>query len=269
MAARSIRGYGYFGRGARPEARRRLWAALALVRTRPKTALRELEDLRGSAVDPRLWLKLWPALVALRNGRRVVAERWIMTLADINKWISGETEAFPLQTPSAASVDSNSGEERSTAQPSIQKFVHLAIAAVIGAFASAALVHFVLMRAPVEPSRADEKSQSSGSGTLVTGGRVLGDVVGARPITASPTEINSTLAMPIVNQPTAALPDARLAAPRPERRPAAPKRASRRDRPRDSVSDQAEREETARLMRDELRQRGVAADAASGSGHPE
>ena len=217
----------------------------------------------------RSWLKLWPALVALRNGRRVVAERWIMTLADINKWISGETEAFPLQTPSAASVDSNPGEERSTAQPSIQKFVHLAIAAVIGAFASAALVHFVLMRAPVEPSRADEKSQSSGSGTLVTGGRVLGDVVGARPITASPTEINSTLAMPIVNQPTAALPDARLAAPRPERRPAAPKRASRRDRPRDSVSDQAEREETARLMRDELRQRGVAADAASGSGHPE
>jgi hypothetical protein len=61
----------------------------------------------------------------------VVAERWIMTLADINKWISGETEAFPLQTPSAASVDSNPGEERSTAQPSIQKFVHLAIAAVI------------------------------------------------------------------------------------------------------------------------------------------
>jgi hypothetical protein len=196
-----------------------------------------------------------------------------MTLADLNNWISGETEAFfdPLQASSTAvSVDSNPGGERLTARASIRKFVQLAIAAVIGGFASVALVYFVvLLRNSVEPSRAtDANSQSSGSGTLVTGGRVLGDVGGSRPITTAPIEI-PTLGMPILNQPTTALPDARLAAPRPERKPAAPQRASRRDRPRDSVSDQAEREETARLMRDELQQRGVAADAASGSGHRE
>jgi hypothetical protein len=149
--------------------------------------------------------------------------------------------------------------------------VHLAIAAVIGGFASVALVYFViLMRDSIEPSRpTDATPQASGSGTLVSGGRVLGDVGGSRPITASPTGTSSTLGMPILNQPTAVLPDARLAAPRPERKAAAPQRASRRDRPRYSVSDQAEREETARLMRDELWQRGVAPDAASGSGHPE
>jgi type IV secretory pathway VirB10-like protein len=196
-----------------------------------------------------------------------------MMLADMNKWISGETEAFfdPLQTPSAVSGDNKSGEGRLTARSSIRRFVHLAIAAVIGAFAAVALIYLVaLMRAPVESSRAaDEKSQSSGSGTLVLGGRALGEVKGARPITASPTEITSTPAMPILNQPTTALPDARLATPRQERKPAAPQRASRRDRPGYSVSDQAEREETARLMRDELWQRGVAVGAASGSGHPE
>jgi hypothetical protein len=59
------------------EALRYLWAALALVRTQPNAALRELESFRGNTVDPRLRSKLWPALVALRNDRRVDAERWI------------------------------------------------------------------------------------------------------------------------------------------------------------------------------------------------
>jgi hypothetical protein len=196
-----------------------------------------------------------------------------MTLAGMNKWISGEMEVFfdPRQTPSAASGDSNPGEERLTARPSIQKFVHLAIAAVVGALASVALVYFVvLMRAPVEPSpAANTKLQSTGSGSLARGGRVLGDVEGTRPMAASPTAINSTLAMPVPNQPTATLPDARLATRRPERKPATQQQASRRDRPRYSVNDQAERDETARLMRDELWQMGVAGGAASGSGHPE
>ena len=196
-----------------------------------------------------------------------------MALADIKNWISGETEAFfdPLQmSPSAASADSNPGGERLTARAYIRKFGHLAIAAVIGAFASVALVYFVvLMRNSVEPSRAtDAKSQSSGSGTLVTGGGVLRDLGGSRPITTSLTGI-PPLDMPILNQPTAAHPDARLATPRQERKPAAPQWASRRDRPRASASDQAEREETARLMRDELRQRGVVPDAATGSAQPE
>jgi hypothetical protein len=196
-----------------------------------------------------------------------------MTIADINKWTGGETEAFfdPVETPTTARVDSNPGEERLTARVSIRKFAHLAIAAVIGAFASAALVCFVVLtRGSVEPSpAADAKSQSSGTGILVTGGRAVGDVGGSRPITASPTEIISTLAMPILNQLTTALPDAQLEASRPERKPATPQRASRRDRPRYSVSDQADREETARLMRDELQQRGVAAGAAFGFGYPE
>jgi hypothetical protein len=59
------------------EVLRCLWAALVLVRTQPKAALRELEGLRGGTVDPRLRSKLWPALAALRNGRRVDAEGWI------------------------------------------------------------------------------------------------------------------------------------------------------------------------------------------------
>ena len=40
------------------EVLRCLWAALVLVRTQPKAALRELEGLRGSTVDPRLRSKL-------------------------------------------------------------------------------------------------------------------------------------------------------------------------------------------------------------------
>src|SRR5713226_6686313 len=122
-----------------------------------------------------------------------------MPLADIDKWTSGETEAFfdPLQRPPAASVDSNPDEEKLTARASIQKFAHLTIAAVIGAFGAAALVCFVVLtRGSVEPSRAAvAKSQSSGSGTLITGGRVPGDVEGSRPITGSLTEIISPLAM--------------------------------------------------------------------------
>jgi hypothetical protein len=46
-----------------------------------------------------------------------------MTLADMNKWTSGETEVFfdPRQTPSAAGGDNNSGGEKLTARPSIHK----------------------------------------------------------------------------------------------------------------------------------------------------
>jgi hypothetical protein len=198
-----------------------------------------------------------------------LAKSLIMPLADISKWTGGETEAFfdPLQTPPAASVDGNPREERLTGRVSLRKFAHLTIAAVIGGFASAASVCFVvLMRDPVEPSRAaDAKLPSSASVTLVTGGRVPGDIEGSRPITASPAEIISTLAVPILSQPTAAFPDARVEAARPERKPAA---ASRRDRPRYSAGDQADREETARLMRDELRQRGVAAGAAAAGPSP-
>ena len=59
------------------DARDLLRAALAVVRTRPAAAIRRLEGLRASTADPRLRARLWPALVALRRGRRVDAERWI------------------------------------------------------------------------------------------------------------------------------------------------------------------------------------------------
>jgi hypothetical protein len=102
------------------------------------------------------------------------------------------------------------------------------------------------------PSRAaDAKSQSSGSGSLAPGGRALGDLDRSRLITESPIS------------------DVRLATPRAERKPSAPQPTSRRHWPRYSVGNQADREETARLMSDELRQRGAAVGAASGSGHME
>jgi hypothetical protein len=162
-------------------------------------------------------------------------------------------------------------EGKLSPRPSIRKIAHLAIAATIGALASVALVYFaVLMRSPVEPSRAaSENVPATGSGILAMGGKALGGVEGTKPMTASPTAVNSTLAMPILNPPTTAVPDARLETRRAERKPTTPRQASQRDRLRYSVTDQAEREETARLMRNELLQRGVVAGASSGSGHGE
>ena len=71
-----------------------------------------------------------------------------MPLADIDKWTSGETEAFfdPLQRPPAASVDSNPDEEKLTARASIRKFEHLTIATVFGAFAAAGLLAWACTR---------------------------------------------------------------------------------------------------------------------------
>src|SRR5215467_5256126 len=113
-----------------------------------------------------------------------------MIIANMNKWISGETESFfdPHSTPStAASVDSKSADERLTVRAAIRKSVPLAIAAVLGAFACVALVYFVeLTRTPIEPSRAvDQKLPSTGGAILVTGGRLLGSVEGSRPIATS------------------------------------------------------------------------------------
>src|SRR5215472_4138076 len=117
-----------------------------------------------------------------------------MIIANMNKWISGETESFfdPHSTPfAAASVDSKSADERLTVRAAIRKSVPLAIAAVFGTFVSVALVYFIdLTRTPIEPSRAvDQTLQSPGGAILVTGGRLLGSVEGPRPIATSPTEI--------------------------------------------------------------------------------
>jgi hypothetical protein len=194
-----------------------------------------------------------------------------MTLTDMNKWTSGETEAFfdPRQTLSVAGDDANLGEGTLPAHPSALKFVHFAIAAAIGASVSVASV-VVLTRAPVEPSRAEsEPARPTGSGTLVTGGRPLVGLEGTWPITPSPTASSSTLTIPTLNPPTTRAPDARLATSIAERKTASPHPARKRDRTRLSVNDQAEREETTRLMVDQLSQRGVVAGTASGSGQPE
>jgi len=188
-----------------------------------------------------------------------------MARSDISKWISGEAEAFvDPTTPSGASVDSDTGRKRLTGSRSIRQFVHLAVAAFIGALASAILIFLVVaMRGPVEPSpTVDAKSQWSTSGTLVRGGKVLGHPVEeVMPLTAS-GEVNSTLAMPILDQPTTALLGACLSPSRSERRPAAPQRAWRRAQPRYSVGDRAKREDTARPMTGASPHLGVAASAA-------
>src|SRR5215813_2355723 len=100
-----------------------------------------------------------------------------MARSDIGKWISGEAEAFvDPTTPSGASVDSDTGRKRLTGSRSIRQFLHLAVAAFIGALASAILIF--AMRGPVETSPAvDAKSQWSTSGTLVRGVKVLGEPV--------------------------------------------------------------------------------------------
>jgi len=194
-----------------------------------------------------------------------------MTITDVNKWTSGETEAFfdPRKTLSVAAGNANLDEGKLRAQPSIPKFLHFAIAALIGAVVSVALI-VVLMRAPIEPSQAaSETARPTGSGTLVTGGRSLVDLEGTKPITISPTSINSTLAIPTLNPSTTVAPGTRLATSRTERKTASPHPASKPDRTRLPVNDQAEREETTRLMIDELSRRGGAAGAASETAHSE
>jgi hypothetical protein len=151
-----------------------------------------------------------------------------------------------------------------TGRASIRKFAPLLIAGSIGALASVSILYFAIVaRDPIELSRADAKPQPSSTGILATGGGVVGNAGGSAPITASPTAIPA-IPVPILNQQTTVHSDRGPTAPRPEKNPAR-HRSMRHDRPRDSVSDQAQREETVRLMRDELRQRGIPADAGSGS----
>jgi hypothetical protein len=206
-----------------------------------------------------------------------------MSLADINKWISGESEGFfdPRQTPPSVTADSNPGEETSTAQPSIRKFVGLAIAALVGASVASAFF-VILMRHSVEPSpAAHAKLPPSDSGTTFTGSRAEGDAGWSTLVTSPPTEIVPALAMPILNQQTTTPSDAEFAAflrevriwddrrteaaPRPERKLSPPQRTSRRHWPRAQSDDG----EATRLMIDELRARGVAVGTGSASEHPE
>src|SRR5262249_57210210 len=75
--------------------------------------------------------------------------------------------------------------------------------------------------------------------------------------------------LPTLNPSTTVAPGTRLATSRTERKTASPHPASKPDRTRLPVNDQAEREETTRLMIDELSQRGGVVGAASETAHPQ
>lgn len=159
--------------------------------------------------------------------------------ADISKWISGESEVFfdLLKTPPSVTVDSNPGAERSTARPSIRKFAHPAIAAVVGAVSFVTSVCFVLpighsveplsaADAKLQPSDdgatsrpaivplpvADAKSQPSDDRATSTIAIAVGDAGWSAPRTLPATEIIPTPAMPPLNQPTTRLSYAQVAA---------------------------------------------------------
>ena len=177
--------------------------------------------------------------------------------------------------PPSVTAESNPGKEMSTAQPSSRKFEHIGIVAVVGAFASVGLVCFVLaMPHPVEPSLGDRTAQPSGVGATSTSATAAEDAIRSKSVTPPLTETAPTLAMPMLYQLPTSLSDAQLAAslhevgiwhdrpteaaPRLDRKSSPSQRASRRHWPRYSVRAQADRGEAARLMADELRQRGVA-----------
>jgi hypothetical protein len=210
-----------------------------------------------------------------------------MAVADINKWISGETEVFFLPDKTlSVTTDSNPGKEGSTASLARWKFVFRAIAAVVAAFAFVALGSFVIpMRHPVDLApAADAKPQPSESGSASTRAQAVGDAAWSTPVAPVPTEIIPAVATPILNPPTT-LPARQVAAllrdlgnwydqrtkaaPIPERKTSPPQRTSRRHGTRDSGRAQADSREATRLMVDELRQRGVAIGTASGHEHPE
>jgi hypothetical protein len=207
-----------------------------------------------------------------------------MALADINKWISGETEVFfgPDNIPPSVAAGSSPGNKRSTAPPSIPKFAYAAIGAVVLAFAFAAFI--TSMQHPIGPApTSDAESQPLEGGAAPTSAKATENATWPAPI-ALPSAVVAPLAAPILTPPTT-LSDAQLAAslrtignwydqrskaaPIPERKPSPPHRTSRRDRPRDPNRALVESGEATRLMVDELRQRGVAVGSARGFGHAE
>lgn len=204
-----------------------------------------------------------------------------MTSVDINKWISGEIEAFsnPPTTPPLVAVDSDPGEERSAARPSTRKFPYPAIAAVVVACVFVALIAFIISaRYPVVPPLAADVEPQPSEGKI-TSARTQ-DAAPLAPAAPAPTEIAPIAAPPILNQPTTH-PDPQdagflsdvgtwhdqrpKAAPLPQKKPSPEQRTSSRHWTRYTPRVQAESSEATRLMVDELRQRGVAVGTASGS----
>lgn len=202
-----------------------------------------------------------------------------MTIGDIDKWISGETDVFfdTRATLPSVSADSNPGAKGSSAPLSVRKFGHPAIIAVVGAFTAVAWISSVsFMQHSAEPySILDANSQPSDDGA--TSGRAPGSETLSTPITSPPRKVIEAPVVPLPKQPTTMLSDARLAAflrqvgiwydqrmkaaTAPERKSSARQRASRRHWPRYSFRAQSDRGEATRLMVDELQQRQVAAIA--------
>jgi hypothetical protein len=165
----------------------------------------------------------------------------------------------------------------STHRPSSQKFEHIAIVAVVGAFTSVALVCLVLaMRHPVLLPIGDRIAQPSPAVALVEVAPPPESASQSTLVTPPPTEISSTLplleissTLPLLmsKQLPITLSDAELrdigishdhraeAAAGP---PPSSQRASRRHWPRHSVRAEVDHGEAARLMAEDLRQRGVA-----------
>jgi len=210
-----------------------------------------------------------------------------MAVADINKWISGETEVFFLPNePLSVTVDCNPGKEGSTASPARRKFVFRAIAVIVATFALVALASSVIpMRQPVDSaSETDAKPQPSERGPASTRVQAAGDVAWSTPVAPVPKEITPAVATPILSQPTTGPApqvaaflsdlrnwyDQRTKAPSiPERKPSPPQQTSRRHGPRDSGRAQADSGEATRLMVEELRQREVGIRTAPRHEHPE
>lgn len=201
------------------------------------------------------------------------------------------------ETPRSATANSNPGIEGAAARPSRRVSEHIAIVAVIGAFSSVALICLVLaMRQPVQPAIvADGTSQPSATprpivpppppestSQLSEGGAVSASETAAkdagRPIPVAPppaSQTISTSATPMPDLPPTTLSEAQLAAflrdvgiwhdrhfeaaAAPERKPRPPQRVSRQHWPRHAAArPQTDHGEAARLMAEELRQRGIA-----------
>ena len=114
-----------------------------------------------------------------------------MTIGDIDKWISGETDVFfdTRATLPSVSADSNPGAKGSFARLSVQKFGHPAIMAVVGAFTAVAWISSVsFMQHSAEPySILDANSQPSDDGA--TSGRAPGSETLSTPITSPPRKV--------------------------------------------------------------------------------
>jgi hypothetical protein len=207
-----------------------------------------------------------------------------MTIGDINKWISGETDLFfdTCATPPSVGANSNLGaRSSSSARLSIRKFARPAIIAVVGAFAAVACVASVsFMQHSAEPLPASSaKSQPSDGRTTLTRAIAPENETLFTPPTSPPRQVIPTPAVPPPKQPPTMVSDAQRAAflsqvgmwynhrakasTASARKPSPPQRVSWRHWPRYSFRSRSDHGEATRLMVDELQQRGVAAAIAS------